>query len=409
MDNNGRRPLDDVLVVDLTRALSGPICASILADYGARVIKVEGVGGDNTRGGNTNKALEHDNINGGDSFNSINRNKDGISLNLRAPEGMKILKELCKKADVLLSNYRPGITEVMGIDYEHMKEINPRLICCEISAFREKGRENEPGFDVVVQAASGTVACTGYPGQPPAKPGPSLADMTSGLVMVQGIVMALYNREKTGKGQSVKVKMQDAAMFLTAQYASALLDTPDWDFKPSGLAHIEATPSCGFEASDGYVYVAPAGPVMFRKFCELLGHPELPDDPRFKDHNDLVERREEFYDIIRPIFKTKTVHEWYIIFRDAGMPVSPVSTPKQAWKKAQEEGAPIVATIHHRKHGDLHVAGPIIAFSDTPGRVTKPAPRLGQNTKEVLHDMLGYSDEEIAKLEADKVVFCLKD
>ena len=161
---NGKRPLDGIIVLDLSQALSGPACTCILADYGARVIKVEGVSGkEMSRGINSNPNLEFDPVNGGDSFNAINRNKDSICINLRTDDGKHIMWQLLKRADILISNYRPGTTKKMGLDYDSVKDLNPRLICCEIAAFSEKGRENDAGFDVVVQAASGILASTGYP------------------------------------------------------------------------------------------------------------------------------------------------------------------------------------------------------------------------------------------------------
>ncbi len=404
-----RRPLDGIVVVDLTRALSGPICTSMLADFGARVLKVEDLKGDLTRGGVYNPKLKPDPISGGDSFNAINRNKDGICLNLRSAEGKEIFYGLLKKADVLISNYRPGTTKQMGIDYDTVKELNPRLIACEIAAFREKGRETEAGFDGVVQSAAGIIACTGYPGEPPAKPGPSLADVSAGMVMMQGILLALFNREKTGKGQAVSVKMQDSAMFLMAQYATQLVDIPDYDVQPNGMCQFEATPSNGFKTKDGYVFIAPAGGKLYEDFAELIGRPDIVTDPRFADPNNRRKNRQILFDeILNPIFLTKTTDEWYKLMSAKGLPVSPIVSPKTAWMRAYENGAPIVAEINHSVHGKMHTVGVAVDLSETPGRVEKPAPLLGQNTEEVLRDMVGLSDEKIREFEEKGVVRCYR-
>ncbi len=280
--NDAGRPLDGIVVLDLTQALSGPICTCVLADYGAKVIKVEAPNkADMTRAKNYDVTLPIDPDTGGDNFYAINRNKYGICVDNRSEKGKKILRDLASKVDVLVSNYRPGVTKKIGIDYETLREINPRLICCEISAFREKDRVNDPAFDVVVQAASGILASTGYPDAPPAKVGASITDISAGINAVQGILLALLERDKTGRGQLVTVKMQDAAMFLMAQYVTPCVADPTFDLKRSGMCHVEATPSNGYETSDGYLLTTPATDGLFAKFCDALEIPEIAKDERF--------------------------------------------------------------------------------------------------------------------------------
>ena len=387
------KPLDGIKVVDLTRALSGPICTCMLADYGAHVVKVEGLDCELMRGYPNGGMAGDAKINDGfRNFASIHRNKDTVCMNLRDPECMAVLMDMLADADVLVSNYRPGTTKAMGIDYASLKDRFPRLICAEIAAFREKGREMEPGYDVVVQAASGIIAATGYPGQPPCKPGPSMADMASGLQLTQGILLAIIERARSGLGQEVLVKMQDAAMF-----------------RPNGMAHVEATPSNGFKTADGYIFTAPAGDKLFPIFCRLIGMPELPSDPRFNTYQNLVDNRAILYDeILGPLFLTKTTQEWYELLSAAGLPVSPIATPKEAWCRAAEQGAQIVATVHHPKFGDMHEPGLAIELSATPGSVDKYAPYPGEQTYEVLH-ALGRSDEQIAAMEARGVIRCWRD
>lgn len=404
------KPLKGIKVIDLTHALSGPICTCMLADYGADVIKVEGLNCELMRGypiGGMKDAAEANK--GFYNFISIHRNKDTVCVNLRDPACMEILKKMLKDADVLISNYRPGTTKAMGIDYDSLKDDYPRLICCEISAFREKGRELEPGYDVVVQAASGIIAATGYPGSPPCKPGPSMADMASGLQMTQGILLALLERERSGLGQSVQVRMQDACMFMMAQYSTPLIDSPEYEFTPNGMAHIEATPSNGFKTSDGYIFTAPAGDKLFPVFCNLIGMPEIPEDPRFNTMQKLIDNRNILYDeILGPMFLTKTTQEWYELLASEGIPVSPIVTPKEAWCKAAEQQSQIVATVHHPKFGDIHVPGLAIELGATPGSVDKPSPYPGEQTEQVLKS-LDYSDEEIAALENRGVIRCWRD
>ena len=406
-----KKPLDGIKVVDLTRALSGPICTCMLADYGAHVVKVEGLDCELMRGyPNGGMAKKDAAVNDGfRNFASIHRNKDTVCMNLRDPACKAVLMDMLADADVLISNYRPGTTKAMGIDYASLKDRFPRLICAEIAAFREKGREMEPGYDVVVQAAAGIIAATGYPGQPPCKPGPSMADMASGLQMTQGILLAIIERERSGLGQEVLVKMQDAAMFMMAQYSTPLIDNPDYEFLPNGMAHIEATPSNGFKTADGYIFTAPAGDKLFPIFCKLIGMPDLPSDPRFNTHQNLINNRHILYEeILGPLFLTKTTQEWYELLSSAGLPVSPIATPKEAWCKAAAQGSQIVATLHHPKFGDLHVPGLAIELSATPGSVDKNAPYPGEQTYEVLH-ALGRSDEEIAEMEQRGVIRCWRD
>ena len=406
--NNGAgRPLDGITVLDMTQALSGPICTCVLADYGAKVIKVEAPGKlDITRAKNYDVTLPIDADTGGDNFYAINRNKYGISVDNRSEEGKQILRDLAAKADILVTNYRPGVTQKIGIDYDSLKEVNPGIICCEISAFREKDRVNDPAFDVVVQAASGILASTGYPDEPPAKVGASVTDITAGLNAVQGILLALLERGKTGRGQLVSVKMQDAAMFLLAQYVTPCVADPVFDLKRSGMCHVEATPSNGYETTDGYILTTPATDGLFAKFCEALGIPETAKDERFSTGAARYANRIALDEILVPIMKTRSTQEWYEILKSRGLPASPIRTPKEAFRKAYEEGSPIVATVQHPTRGDMPVIGTVCDLSETPGRVDRRAPIFGEDTKKVLKDWLGLSEERIADLESRKVIHC---
>lgn len=408
MGNEGR-PLDGIVVLDLTQALSGPICTCILADYGAKVIKVESPGkADMTRAKNYDVSIPADMDTGGDNFYAINRNKYGICVDNRSPEGRKVLRGLAAKADIVVSNYRPGVTQKIGIDYASLCEVNPKVICCEISAFREKARVDEPAFDVVVQAASGILASTGYPDEPPAKVGASITDMSAGINAVQGILLALLQRAKTGKGQEVIVKMQDAAMFMLAQYCTPCVQDPVFDLGRSGMCHVEATPSNGYKTTDGYILTTPATDSLFAKFCALLGRPELAKDEKFVDGFARYKNREELDSIIKPIMETRSTEEWYRELKAAGLPGSPIYTPKQAFRKAYSEGSPIVAEVEHPTRGKMPVIGTVCELSDTPGKVDRRAPIFGENTAEVLTEMLGMDEAQLEELEAKNVIKCYK-
>ena len=401
------RPLDGIRVLDMTQALAGPICTCILADYGATVYKVEGTKNpDMTRGKNYNPDVPCDREVGGDNFYAINRNKYGISIDNRSEAGRAVLRRLAAKMDIVISNYRPGVTKKIGIDYDTLREINPGIICCEISAFREKERENEPAFDVVIQAASGILASTGYPDQPPAKVGASITDMSAGLNAVQGIMMALFQRQKTGRGQFVDVRMQDAAMFMLSQYATPCIMDPDFDLGRNGMCHVEATPSNGYKTADGYLLTTPATDSLFRKFCEVLGMPEVGVSEKFCDGAARLKNRTELDALISEKMLARTTREWYDLLRAAGLPASPIETPKQAFRKAYAEQSPVVATVEHPIQGPMPVIGTVCQLSETPAQVTRRAPILGENTREVLRELGGYSDAEIDAMEQEKAVRC---
>jgi len=409
MSENGSRPRDGIVVLDLTQALSGPICTCVLADYGATVIKVESPGkADMTRAKNYDPSIPIDLDAGGDNFYSINRNKYGICIDNRSQEGKELLQKLASKVDVVASNYRPGVTAKIGIDYETLSKINPGIICLEISAFREKDRQEEPAFDVVIQAASGILASTGYPDQPPAKVGASITDMSAGINAVQGVLLALLQRNKTGKGQLVTVKMQDAAMFMLAQYATPCVQDPVFDLGRSGMCHVEATPSNGYATTDGFILTTPATDGLFTKFCAVIGRPEMAADERFCNGAARYKNREALDEIIVPIMKTKSTDEWYKLLKAAGLPGSPINTPRQAFQKAYSEGSPIVQEVEHPTRGKMPVIGVVCELSETPGKVDRRAPIFGENTASVLRDMLNMSNSEIAELEEKKVIRCYK-
>ncbi len=403
------RPLDGIKVLDMTQALAGPICTCILADYGATVYKVEGTRNpDMTRGKNYNPDVPCDVEVGGDNFYAINRNKYGISIDNRSETGKEVLRRLAANVDIVISNYRPGVTKKIGIDYDTLKEINPAIICCEISAFREKERESEPAFDVVIQAASGILASTGYPDQPPAKVGASITDMSAGLNAVQGILMALIQRQKTGRGQFVDVRMQDAAMFMLSQYATPCIMDSEFDLGRNGMCHVEATPSNGYKTADGYILTTPATDSLFAKFCEVLGMPEVSRDERFVNGAARLQNRMVLDELISSKMVEKTTSEWFRLLKSAGLPASPIETPKQAFRKAYEEQSPIIATVEHPIQGPMPVIGTVCELSETPPRVTRRAPCLGENTRDVLKNIAGYSDAEIDEMEKLHAVRCYK-
>lgn len=405
-----RRPLDGIVVIDFTQALAGPVATSIMADYGATVIKVENTkGSEMSRHVGLHKALSADPLIGGDSFWAINRNKNGISVDTRNPEGMDIVYKLLEKADVIVSNYRPGTTKAMGIDYDSLKERYPRLICAEIGAFAEKAREREPAFDAIIQAASGVLECTGEP-ERPSKVGFSITDVTSGLFLVQGIMFALYDREKTGRGQNVEVRMQDAAMFFFQQEVVDLLNVPDYrDFRYGSRSNISC-PNGGAKTKDGFIIINPANDKLWKVFCtEVIDRPEWLTDPRYDNSLHRLENNEQLWVDIEEIFSQWTTEEIFERMKAANLPASPIESSKNAFLKAQAEGRHIVAEIEHPLFGKLGACGYVVDMSETPAFVDKGAPILGQDTDDVLKRLGGYSEQEIADLKQRGVIRNYRD
>lgn len=399
-----RKPLEGIVVLDFTHALAGPYCTSVLGQFGAKVIKIEGVGKGDAGRGVYNNPRYSDPIQGSDSFISFNHSKYGISVNMRTDEGKRLIREMILKADIMVSNYRPGTMEAMGFGYEEVKKINSRIIFAEIAAFPEGPDKNLAGMDIVVQAKAGTIASTGVSEDEIAKPSPSLSDMTGGMNALQGILIALYNREITGKGQQIKVAMLDATMLLYQQYVNALVEYEPYDIKPSGLIHSEIVPCEPFKASDGLVYIAVGTNKLWMALCEAMGVSQFGEDKRFLTNGDRFANKAEMKAFLDPIFITKTVDEWVKILAEYGIPVAPIVTPKRAFKSAVENHSTAVAKVQHPYYGDVYCAGTAIRLSDTPGYVEKASPRLGEDTFAVFKEYLGKSEEELLRMEADGVL-----
>ncbi len=409
MSNESRKPLDGLTVLDFTHALAGPYCTSVLGQFGAKVIKIENLKkGDAARGIFTNPKFNNP-IQGGDSWMGFNHSKYGISIDLRSDEGKRLIKEMLPKVDIVVSNFRPGTMEQMGLGYDDIKAINPKCIVAEIAAFGDGPDKNLAGMDIVVQAKSGTIASTGVSKEIIAKPSPSLSDMSGGTNALQGILLALYNRTVTGKGQHIKVAMQDATMLLFQQYVTPLLDCEGFDLNPAGLIHPEIVPCEPFKASDGLVYISVGSNHLWEKLCTAMGVPQYASDERFLTNGDRYANKPVMKGFLDPIFATKTVDEWCEILSANGVPAAPILTPKQAFQSALKNHYPSVATVDHPYYGELHCAGTAMRLSDTPGSVTKAAPRLGEDTFAVFEEYLGMTEEELLKLEEAGIVKQYRD
>lgn len=393
------KPLEGVVVLDLSRVLAAPYTGMILADMGADVIKIERPGkGDDSRAYGPFK--------NGESvyYMSLNRGKRSMTLNMKSEEGKQILKDLVKEADVLVENFRGGTMDKLGLGYDVLKEINPRLIYSACTGFGMTGPYKfDPAYDVIVQGMGGIMSITGQEGGEPTKVGASIGDITAGIFSAVGIMMALYAREKTGKGQLVDVSMLDCQVAILenaiARYMNAGVSP-----KPIGNRHASITPFQSLKTSDGYVIIAVGNDTLWQKFCGLIDRPDLVADPRFTTNPLRTENVKVLGEELTKTFVTKTMDEWLHILKEGGIPVGPINDVERVIKDPAVIARDMIVTTHHPVAGDVEMAGVPIKLSDTPGSVDGPAPTLGQHTREILKEKLNMDDALIDQLYADKTL-----
>lgn len=393
------KPLEGVVVLDLSRVLAAPYTGMILADMGADVIKVERPGkGDDSRAYGPFK--------NGESvyYMSLNRGKRSITLNMKSEEGKQILKDLVKQADVLVENFRGGTMDKLGLGYDVLKEINPRLIYSACTGFGMTGPyKHDPAYDVIVQGMGGIMSITGQEGGEPTKVGASIGDITAGIFSAVGIMIALYNREKTGKGQLVDVSMLDCQVAILENAISRYMNA-GVSPKPIGNRHASITPFQSLKTKDGYVIVAVGNDTLWQKFCVLIERPDLAADPRFTTNPLRTENVKVLGEELNKTFQTKTMDEWLHILKEGGVPVGPINDVERVIKDPAVIAREMIVTTHHPVAGDVEMAGVPIKLSETPGSVDAPAPTLGQHTREVLKEKLDMDDALIDQLYADKTL-----
>ncbi len=393
------KPLEGVVVLDLSRVLAAPYTGMILADMGADVIKIERPGkGDDSRAYGPFK--------NGESvyYMSLNRGKRSMTLNMKSEEGKQILKDLVKQADVLVENFRGGTMDKLGLGYDVLKEINPRLIYSACTGFGMTGPyKHEPAYDVIVQGMGGIMSITGMPGGEPTKVGASIGDITAGIFSAVGIMMALYNREKTGKGQLVDVSMLDCQVAILENAIARYLDS-GVSPKPLGNRHASITPFQSLKTKDGYVIIAVGNDTLWQKFCGLIERPDLAADERFTTNPLRTENVDALTEELTKTFTQKTMDEWLKILHDGGIPVGPINDVERVVKDPGVIARDMIVTTHHPVAGDVMMAGVPIKLSETPGSVDAPAPTLGQHTREILKEKLNMDDALIDQLYADKTL-----
>ncbi|MER3420886.1 MAG: formyl-CoA transferase [Chloroflexota bacterium] len=390
-------PLHGIRVLDLSRVLAGPYAAMTLGDMGAEVIKVEQPGeGDETRAWGPPWA-------GGESayYLSVNRNKLGITLNLKSEGGRRVLLELARRSDILIDNFRRGTLERMGLDDATLWAVNPRLIHASISGFGPVGPYKDyPGYDFVIQAMAGIMSITGEPDGEPMKVGVAIVDVTAGLFTVNAILAALHARERTGRGQRVEVSLLESALAWLVNVGQNYLVSGQ-EPKRYGNAHPNIVPYQPFRAKDRPLALAVANPRQFRRFCELAGRPELAYDPRFATNADRLAHRKELVQEIQRLIEQRPADEWLRLLNENGIPAGPINTVPQALADPQVQALGVVRTLPHPTAGEIQVIGPPFRFSETQAEVRSAPPLLGQHTEQVLRELLGMDDAAIAALRAE--------
>ncbi|MGI6286433.1 CoA transferase [Neomoorella humiferrea] len=389
--------LNGIKVIDLTRVLAGPFCTMILGDLGADVIKIEAPEGDEAR--NFGPFVKGESA----YFMSINRNKRSMVLNLKDPRGREILKELVRQADVLVENFRPGTTAKLGISYEELYPLNPRLIYASCSGFGQTGPyRGRPAYDIIIQAMGGIMSITGQPGGEPTRVGASIGDITAALFTVIGILAALAERERSGKGQYIDISMLDCQVAIL-ENAIARYSVAGEVPKPIGNRHPSITPFTTLRTRDGYIVIAVGNDNLWRKFCEAVKRPDLIDDPRFKTNPLRTQNWDELYPILCSIFSEYTSEEALAVMEAAGVPCGPLQDVGQVFHDPQIRHREMVLPIEHPVAGSLWMAGTPLKLSRTPGKIARPAPTLGQDTYAILREM-GYSESQLKELEAEGVI-----
>ena len=388
-------PLSRYTVLDLTRARSGPTAVRQLADFGANVIKVEDP--NEKDGGSGPWERRH-----GFDFQNLQRNRRSVTLNLKSPEGLAIFKRLAAKADVIVENYRPRVKHRLGIDYESMKKVNPKIVYASISGFGQEGPYNDrPGLDQVVQGMGGLMSITGIPGQGPVRAGIAVSDSTAGLYCAFGIVLALLEREHSGEGQWVHTSLlQGLIALLDFQAARWLIGK---EVPPqAGNDHPTAMPTGVFETADGHITIAGSGK-LFDRLCDALEMPEVAKHPDFSGHNQRSKNREALKAEITRRTKTRTSAEWIEILNKAGVPCGPIYTIDKMFADPQVESLAMGKPLEHPQLGVQNVVGQGVNLSRTPAQYRLYAPDSGQHTQEVLAEF-GYDARAVDDLKQRGVV-----
>lgn len=390
-------PLARFRVLDLSRVRAGPTAVRQLSDWGASVIKIEGPDGDGGMGGDRH----------GPDFQHLHRNKRSLTLDLKRPEGQAVLHRLVARSDVLVENFRPGVKYRLGIDYEQLRAVNPRLVYASISGFGQDGPyADRPGFDQIAQGMGGLMSITGIPGpngeRRPTRAGIPVADLTAGLYAALGILVALLEREVSGEGQWVQSSL------LAAQIAMLDFQASRWllggEIPPqAGNDHPTSIPTGVFATADGHINIAASGDAIFRRLCDALGRPELVTDPRFATGTARSDNRAALGEAIEAVTRSRPSAAWIEVLAAASVPCGPINTIDQVFADPQVRHLRLTREVDHPQLGPQTLVGQPMELSRTPWSLRNAAPEAGADTTDVLHE-IGYTEAEIARLRADGVI-----
>jgi formyl-CoA transferase len=378
-------------VLDVTQVMAGPFCAMLLADLGADVIKIEPPAGDSTR--------QMPGAVGGDSpsFNAVNRGKRSVVLNLKANEGRDVLMRLARATDILIENYRPGVMTALGVGYEQLAPLNARLIYASISGYGHSGpARDKGGFDLIAQGVAGIMSVTGEPGGPPVKAGVPLTDLGAALFALVGILAAVESRHRTGAGQHVDASLVDAGVALSVWEATEYFSGAGVP-APMGSAHRMNAPYQAIRCADGYITIGAANERLFRRLCDVLGHPEWKDAPEFADNTSRVRNQAALAHRIESITAGQPCSHWLAAFDAHDIPCGPINDYAQVFADPHVNARGMVVEVEHPTLGHLRTLGSPIKMSATPPDVSRRAPLLGEHTNEVLAEA-GFNEIEITAL-----------
>jgi formyl-CoA transferase len=388
--------LERFTVLDLTRVRSGPTCVRQLADWGGKVIKVEmpeNMAADGQMGG-----ARH-----GSDFQNLHRNKRSLSLNLKHPDGLEIFKKLARTADVIVENFRPGVKHRLGIDYDTLSLTNPGLVYASISGFGQDGPyADRPGFDQIAQGMGGLMSITGLPGQGPVRVGIPIADLTAGLFAAQGILVALLEREISGKGQWLHTSLLQAQIFMLDFQAARWLQDGDIP-QQAGNNHPTSIPTGVFDTTDGCINISVTGRQIWQRFCVTLGTEELIDHPDFDTEEKRSINRDDLNARIAAVIKTKSNTYWVDTFNQAGVPCGPIYHIDETFSDPQVRYLSMTQTLRSKHLGDMEMVGQPMVLERTPSELVEAPPECGAHNDEILSE-LGIPANRIAELRKNQVI-----
>lgn len=392
-------PLQGIRVLELGQIIAGTYGSQVLSDLGAEVIKIEPPEGDL---GRIPSVAPYRGLSG--LFLTFNRNKQSIVINLKSAAGRQIFHNLVRESDVVIDNFRPGVLDRLEIDYPRLSRVNPRIIQCSVTGFGSVGEYKDyPALDIIIQAISGHMGITGEPGRPPVRVGIPLADLSGGIYSCKGILAALYQRERTGKGCRIELSMFDAMLHLLSYIGTMWLTNGEVP-KPPGSAHDYSVPWQAFATADDYIVVATRQENFWRKLCVVLDRPDLSADSRFSDNASRVKHRNVLVPLLEQIFHSRSAVEWLERLRAAGVPAAPVNNVDGAFSEPPVQEREMIVEYNHPEVGKVRLPGNPIKMSTISGTICQPAPMLGEHTEFILKKLLHLTPQQIAELRETGVV-----